>query len=153
RHEVLRSVIVVRDGDPVAVPGPHRRLPFAVVDLSGLAAPAERAAELLHAQTRRPFDLAAGPLGRVTLLRTGRDPHVLAAALHHAATDGWSSTLLAREVSLLYEAYLAGRRGPLAGLPAVQYGDYVRWQRELPADAAGELERLRGLTGGGLPLD
>ncbi|HYR06116.1 MAG TPA: condensation domain-containing protein, partial [Longimicrobium sp.] len=81
------------------------------------------------AEAARPFDLSAGPLFRATLLRLGEEDHVLLLSVHHIVTDGWSTGVLFRELSALYEAYLAGRESPLPEL-AVQYADYAVWQRE-----------------------
>jgi len=49
--------------------------------------------------------------------------------MHHIITDGWSTAILVREVSALYEAYIEGRESPLPELE-IQYADYTVWQRE-----------------------
>src|SRR5262249_10686248 len=76
-----------------------------------------------------PFDLTAGPLMRVRLLKLGAEDHVLLCTMHHIISDGWSMAVLTREVGLLYEAYSRGQQSPLGELE-VQYVDYAIWQRE-----------------------
>jgi amino acid adenylation domain-containing protein len=157
RHEVLGSVITTRAGGLVQLAGPAARAPVQLVDLSGLPDPTAQDAvrRLLRAAARRPFDLATGPLLRVLILRTAPARHLVAVAMHHIVTDGWSVGLLAREVSQLYQAYLAGRPGPLAGTPAVQYAEFARWQRatEDRAAVARCAARLADLPDTALPAD
>src|SRR5207237_9803454 len=92
RHEVLRARFVDAGGAPEQIVEPagpsfvsQLLAPLAVADLTGLAAP-EREAEAdrrTAAETARPFDLAAGPLLRATLLRLGPERHRLLLTLHH----------------------------------------------------------------------
>ncbi|HEY7768546.1 amino acid adenylation domain-containing protein, partial [Longimicrobium sp.] len=136
RHEVLRTVFAEVDGLPVQVIAPFRAFALPVEDLSALgeadreAAVARRAGE----EAARPFDLAAGPLFRATLLRLGDEDHVLLVSMHHIVSDGWSMGVLVRELSALYAAYRDGRESPLPEL-AVQYADYAVWQRQQLAGA------------------
>ncbi|HEY0018768.1 MAG TPA: amino acid adenylation domain-containing protein, partial [Longimicrobium sp.] len=129
RHEGLRSSFGVAAGEPVqavgAVEGP---LP-AVDDLRALPA-AERPAELARRVAEAswaPFDLRHGPLFRARLFRTGDEEAVLLLATHHVVSDGWSQTVLARELSALYGAFARGEASPLAE-PAFRYADYAAWQ-------------------------
>jgi amino acid adenylation domain-containing protein len=130
RHETLRTVFREHAGEPVQVirePGPAV-LP--TVDLANLPAEAREDAlrRLAAAEARRPFDLAEGPLFRRTLVALGGAEWALLFSLHHAVSDGWSTGVLVRELSALYDAFSRGEPSPLAPLP-VQYGDYAVWQR------------------------
>ncbi|HBL30620.1 MAG TPA: non-ribosomal peptide synthetase, partial [Acidobacteria bacterium] len=125
RHEALRTVFAVRDGEPVQVILPAAPVPLPVVDLAGLPGTAGR---LLRDEANRPFDLRTGPLLRAGLLRLAGEEHVLLLTLHHIASDGWSMGLLVHEVTALYAASAAGRPSPLPA-PPVQYGDFAVWQR------------------------
>ncbi|HEY3569188.1 MAG TPA: amino acid adenylation domain-containing protein, partial [Thermoanaerobaculia bacterium] len=98
---------------------------------------------------RRPFDLERGPLLRTTLVRLGDEEHLLLSSMHHIVSDGWSLTVLVREVGALYRAFALGEPSPLPELP-VQYADYAVWQRDrlrgeaLSAQVAYWRERLAG---------
>ncbi len=70
-------------------------------------------------------------------------------------TDGWSSDVYRRELSVLYAACRQGRRAPLPELP-ITYADFAAWQTErLPGPALkGDLGYWKAQLGGTLePLD
>ncbi len=161
RHEILRTSYGERDGQPLAVVAARPVGRLAVVDLAPLA-PARRtseAARLAAAEALRPFDLAAGPPLRASLLRLADEEHVLLATFHHIAADGWSIAVFVRELSALYGAalepgYQSGRQsaslaGVLPELP-LQYADHAARERRELAGAALERqiaywrERLEG---------
>jgi len=131
RHEVLRTRFISVDGTPAQVVAPPEPCAIKVVALDGLG-PAEREAEaerLTREEARRPFDLAAGPPLRATLLRLSADEHVALFTTHHIVSDAWSVGVLVSEVAALYEALSDGRPSPLPELQ-VQYADYAAWQRD-----------------------
>ncbi len=148
RHEILRTTFAVTDGQPEQVIGPVGAVhdgravyepPLPIVDLGGLPA-AEREGQALwltREESRRPFDLARGPLLRATLLRLAARDHILLLTMHHIIADGWSLGVLIRELTTVYAAFCHGRPSPLPELP-VQYADYALWQRERLQEAVVE---------------
>jgi len=131
RHEVLRTTIRVVDGEPQQVVGAAEALSLPVIDLREIAAAEIEAAvkKLVAGEVSRPFDLARGPLLRVSLLEMGPEEHIVVFVMHHIISDGWSMGVLVRELSALYKAYEEGAESGLAELP-IQYADYAVWQRE-----------------------
>jgi|GEM_PF-192527 len=155
RHEVLRSRFPAPHGEPVLAIDPPTAFPLPAVDLVRLR-PEDADAEsrrLVHAETLRPFDLAAGPLVRASLVRLGAEDSVLLLAMHHGVSDAWSADVLAAELSELYGAFSRGEPSPLPELP-VQYADFAAWQREwLSGDVlGGQLAWWRGRLAGAPPL-
>ncbi|MEU0032350.1 amino acid adenylation domain-containing protein, partial [Streptomyces sp. NPDC006335] len=129
RHEVLRTRLVAgTDGVAYQLIDPPRPLPLPVVDVSATADPEAAVRDLLGAEAATPFDLAAGPLVRACLIRSGGAGHVLVLSLHHVVFDEWSARVFRRELSALYTALRAGEPDPLPPLP-VQYADFAAWQR------------------------
>jgi glutamate-1-semialdehyde aminotransferase len=117
RHDALRSTFGP-EGD-VQFVHPARELEVPLADFRGVAA-GERPARVeawLRRTVRRPFDLAAGPLSRFDLAAVGDDEHLLVMSAHHAALDGWSFTVLIRELTELYAAAREGRAPRLAPPP------------------------------------
>ncbi|MEU4832126.1 amino acid adenylation domain-containing protein, partial [Streptosporangium sp. NPDC023615] len=141
RHESLRMRFpAAPDGRPevrvVPADDPASRVTIRVVGAgtrakadagAGTDTGTEREAEarrIVSADAARPFDLADGPLLRVTLVWIGPDDHVLLVAVHHVVADGWSAELLLDEL-------LTGRDGPDGRAePSIGYGDYALWQRD-----------------------
>lgn len=160
RHHVLTASFVEIDGEPRQVFDPAVSLQVPVIDLSGLSESARQAqlSALIEAETRRVFDLADGPLLRLALVRQDRECAHLLMTVHHIVSDGWSSTIMTRELIELLQAGIGGRPPELAPVP-VQYSDYVYWQQVALEDdvAAGMLAfwkaRLAGSPTLRLPLD
>src|SRR5918998_840636 len=75
RHEALRTTFTEADGLPVQVIAPFGGFALPVEDLSGLGEADRQAALRRRAgeEAARPFDLAAGPLFRASLLRLGAE--------------------------------------------------------------------------------
>ncbi|NMO14854.1 amino acid adenylation domain-containing protein [Pyxidicoccus fallax] len=131
RHESLRTVFGEDAQGPTQVILPPGPPDMGLVDLRGLPE-SEREAEahaLAEDEARRPFDLARGPLVRALLARLGEGHHLMVVSMHHIISDGWSSAVLIRELSALYEAFARGEEPRLPPLPA-QYADYAVWQRQ-----------------------
>jgi hypothetical protein len=152
RHEVLRTRLVSSGGVPEQVIDAPGRVELPVVDLSEVPA-GEREARLREAVAKVAgvaFDLAAQWPVRARLFRLGAQAHVLVVVFHHAACDGWSVDVLARDLAELYRAEVARGVAELAELP-VQYADFAVWQRkemageELARDLRYWREQLAGL--------
>ncbi|TDC43544.1 LLM class flavin-dependent oxidoreductase, partial [Micromonospora sp. KC207] len=116
RHAPLRTHYTDVDGEPRQVVRDRVPVELPVRDQAGEAEDdAVRAA--LAAESRRVFDLAAGPVFAFTLLRFSATRHVLVLAFHHLATDGGSYAVLTAEVSARYRARVAGVATELPPLP------------------------------------
>ncbi|CUS36977.1 putative Multi-domain non-ribosomal peptide synthetase [Candidatus Nitrospira nitrosa] len=132
RHEVLRTTVALSDGQPIQIVAPATALPLPVVTLDHHVDKSEREAAVLRlatAEAQRPFELAYGPMLRVTLLRLDVEEHVLLLTMHHIVSDAWSSHILVREMTELYVAQVQSRPAALPELP-VQYADFAIWQRQ-----------------------
>ncbi|MFD0021178.1 amino acid adenylation domain-containing protein [Streptomyces sp. NPDC058382] len=110
--------------------------------------------EVLAADLAEPFDLAGGPLLRLTVIRRGPELVDLVMTSHHVLSDGWSAPRILAE---LFALYTANVRGGAPGLPApVPFGDYLRWSADHEPDLGAWAAELDGLPegdylGGGEP--
>lgn len=151
RHEVLRTALPSRDGRPTPLVEPADCFRMERVDLEAIPKESRdaEALRLAEREAERPFDLARAPMLRATLVRLSGEQHALLLTLHHVASDGWSLTVLVREVVALYDAFAADKPSPLPKL-RLQYGDYAAWQRRWIAGPVFDglagywVEQLRG---------
>ncbi|HLL67790.1 MAG TPA: condensation domain-containing protein, partial [Micromonosporaceae bacterium] len=124
RHESLRTRFGSGDGVPFQVIEPPGELDLPVTDLTGAADPMGAAVGIAEQEAARPFDLAVGPLVRCFLMRLADAEHMLVIAMHHIVVDGWSVSVLVKELADLYA-------DPDVVLPdlALQPADVAAWQR------------------------
>jgi amino acid adenylation domain-containing protein len=141
RHEILRATLITIDGQPAQAIALALFMPLPVVELSSLPAAAREAEtrRLASAEARFRFDMAQGPLLRVSLLKLDDRTYVMLLNVHHIVCDGWSMGILVRELLAHYQAFSTGCGPSLPELP-VQYTDFVHWQRERLKGAALEAQ-------------
>jgi amino acid adenylation domain-containing protein len=99
------------------------------------------------------FDLSSGPLLRLHLIRTADDRWVFVFVMHHIISDGWSMSILVRELLQYYKQHLSGVLTPEQPL-RIQYKDYAAWQRaQLENGSLGESRTYwMAQLGGELPV-
>jgi len=126
RHEALRTTYRSVDGEPMQIVNPPAPVSFPLVDLAG--ADPDEVRRRVDEEVGRPFDLLRDPMLRALLIRESPTSHVLVLSMHHIATDGWSVSILFRELAALYNAF---RGGAVPALPNVRigYADFAMWQR------------------------
>ncbi len=160
RHESLRTTFAMLEGEIVQIIAPILSLSIPIIDLQNLSPTQQETAalQLITDAAQSPFDLAAGPLFKVTLLQLGETEHILLLNLHHIVADGWSMGVLIRELGTLYTAFVKNELSPLAALP-LQYADFAEWQHQylqaevLATQLAYWRQQLSGITAIDLPTD
>lgn len=156
RHEVVRTVIKQFDGRAYQeVLKPDWKMDY-LADAS--LANQEAFNRFVQATVEKPFDLSQDAMLRVVLVQLSDTEHRLIVVLHHIAGDGWSVSILVKELLEVYQATLENRLPVLPALP-VQYGDYAVWQRDylkgdvLAKQLAYWKKQLAGLEDFQLPTD
>jgi amino acid adenylation domain-containing protein len=131
RHEIFRTTFIEKEGRAIQLIHEEDKRQLPVIDLSsfGSTEREERLEQLLHEEFNRTFAVEKLPLIRWTLFRLAPQEHVLAQVEHHFLHDGWSFTVLVRELLQIYQAFSQGLPSPLPELP-VQFADFAIWQRE-----------------------
>src|SRR5579862_1049504 len=158
RHEILRTRYISRDGQALPVISNGYTLPIPLIDLTETDQRLEHAGHLAKEDSLRPFDLALEYPLRTTLLRLGREDHILLMVFHRIAFDGWSARVIQDELANLYRQFHLRESRSLPKLP-VQYSDFSHWQRqETSLQKLTDAQRywkhqLNGLSPLGLPTD
>jgi amino acid adenylation domain-containing protein/non-ribosomal peptide synthase protein (TIGR01720 family) len=146
RHAALRTAFVWEElVVPLQAALEGVELPWEELDWQGLPAREQggRLARFLEQDARRGFDLSRAPLIRVTFLTLSPAAHQMVFTYHHLVLDGWSTSLLQREVLTCYEAFRKGRN---PDLPVSRpYRELIAW---IQAQDLGRAEEFwRGLLG------
>jgi amino acid adenylation domain-containing protein len=128
RHESLRTVFVIIDGEPKQLIRDSINNVLEIITESDPVAVHKE----VNKEAATPFDLSEGPLFRVKLLRIAENEHILILNMHHIISDAWSSDVLTKDLLMLYQAYAAGHEPSLPELK-IQYKDYAAWQNALLA--------------------
>ncbi|GAP47123.1 condensation domain-containing protein [Streptomyces azureus] len=142
RHHALRGR-PVRRGDgryeveilaevPVTLP---------IADLRAHAGEAERVDHWCREQASTPFTLDQAPLFRFRLARLAEDHWVMVTVFHHAVCDGWSLSLIRRDLGELYNARRSGT-DPQLPVTVAQFTDFARSEHALPDERRTVLERF-----------
>src|SRR5215470_6683592 len=147
RHAALRLSLLWEDvAEPVQIIHRDVDLPLYYEDWRGVSPDDQqlRLQQFLIEDRKLGFDLTIAPLMRLTLFQLSDDCCHFILSQHHLLLDGWSNTLLLKEVLLHYNALRQGSTLTLP--PPPPYRNYIEWlvgQDRAQAEAFWR-EKLRG---------
>ncbi|MCW8060197.1 non-ribosomal peptide synthetase [Agrobacterium tumefaciens] len=152
RHEFLRSAFVGFDREtPLQVISGKVDIPIRRADLRHLSKEEGRKQfeDLRLADREIAFSLDKPPLMRLGLFQIRGGQFFFLWTVHHSILDGWSISVLWRELGLIYDCLRSGIEPRL--LPPPEYRNYLRWRAYQPAEKArafwcSELEGLHKKT-------
>jgi acyl carrier protein len=157
RHEVLRSVITEKEGQGYQHVLDQATWHIEIIDDNNLKNDSAALVRFAEVSIGKPFNLAKDHMLRAHLIVLGPQEYILVATMHHIASDGWSLSILVKELVELYSAYTQNRPPNVVPLE-LQYADYAIWQRQhLEGKLESRLEywkhKLEGVTPLQLPVD
>jgi amino acid adenylation domain-containing protein len=151
RHESLRTRYLVVNGEPVQEVMPATPVAIELLDAREPARGVqETPSEFRGRLATRAFDLGSSMMVRAGVAILAADRYELTLVRHHICSDQWSSGILRRELSTVYDDLVAGRELSLPDLP-LQFNDYAWWasdaaKSETTAAALAEaVETLKGM--------
>jgi len=149
RHAALRTFFIWEGlKEPVQVVQKHLDLTWDHLDWRGLSPEVnyEQLTDYLVREQTRGFDLSRAPLMRLALIRVTGDEYQFVWTFHHILLDGWSATLVSRDIISFYRAL---SRGDDLRLPNPHpYRGYIAWlqQQDLASAEKYWREALKGFT-------
>lgn len=149
RHAALRTFFIWEGLKvPVQVVQEHLDLTWDEPDWRGLSREAqeEQLMAYLVSEQTRGFDLSRAPLMRLALIRRDDDEYQFVWTYHHILLDGWSGTLISRDIISFYRALHRGDDLQLPNPPP--YRNYIAWlqQQDLAGAEKYWREALKGFT-------
>jgi amino acid adenylation domain-containing protein/non-ribosomal peptide synthase protein (TIGR01720 family) len=149
RHSILRTAFVWEGLErPLQVVHQRPQLPIEQHDWRGLTEAEQHArfGAFLSEDRERGFALGRAPLVRLTLIRLTDESYRFVCASHHLLLDGWSLSLVLRELCSHYAALSRGEALKLG--PARPYRDYIEWlgRQDLAAAERFWRKALAGFT-------
>jgi amino acid adenylation domain-containing protein len=149
RTPILRTAFYWKEADRLLQVVQRRvDVPIAHEDWRALdrAEQTVRLEAFLRQDRERGFELSTAPLLRLALLRTSDEAYRFTLSLHHLLLDGWSLSLVLKDVFTFYEALARGKHAHVPQAPP--YGDYIAWLERQDLGAAERYwrRRLAGFT-------
>lgn len=107
--------------------------PLIEVDLTGLAESEREEAynELLQNDRKQGMDISVQPF-RVLLCKLDKEYYAMAITAHHLLYDGWSQSLLLKELLLAYEMLSNGMT--ILNRPKTKFKTFLQWQKEIDSE-------------------
>jgi hypothetical protein len=105
-------------------------LPWQQHDWRGLSSveQQEQLEAFIQAERKQGFELSEAPLMRLALIQMDDDVYEFIWSHHHLLLDGWSLSLVLKEVFAFYEAFCQGQDLHLKR--SRPYRDYIAWLQE-----------------------
>ena len=151
RHESLRTRYIVVSGEPTQEVMPAVPVAIEIFDAREAASGVSQAASDFRSHlAARAFDLTSQVMVRAGVAILGPEKYELTLTRHHICSDQWSSGIFRRELSLVYDDFVAGREPSLPDL-RLQFNDYALWERDAArrestdAALAQAVESLKGM--------
>ncbi|OJY15882.1 MAG: hypothetical protein BGO98_24790 [Myxococcales bacterium 68-20] len=122
RHEALRGTFS-GDGRTLCIAA-SLEMPILEIDATPPKDGEHLYQEAWRQEASTPFDLGRGPLVRATIVKVAHDEHRIILGAHHIVCDGWSFSVLLRDLAAIYSAK---KQGVSPDLPAAHaFSAYAR---------------------------
>jgi amino acid adenylation domain-containing protein len=129
RHESLRTNFKSKDGKPYAIIQDKIASALKIIKLQHNSNSDQEINRIIKTEISRVFNLEKDLLFKFTLIEISKNKHIFIVIMHHLISDGWSTEILSKELSHLYQVYCQDQEPQLPPLK-LQYKDFAIWQRE-----------------------
>lgn len=129
RHESLHMAIIEENGQPVGMINNDAKVKLDYADLSKKEDVLPAAEQFERELAKKPFTLSKAPLIRAGLARVAANEYRLTLAVHHIVFDGWSFSILMKELADCYKKFTVSLDAELSVITK-DYSDFALWQKE-----------------------
>jgi len=131
RHESLRTFFISEDGNPYQSIQDSYKLEIPLIDLSNLPLTErdEESKVIIEEESKTPIPISKVPLFRIKIIKYDENDHIFLMTIHHIISDDWSTKVIIKELTALYQSYQQRTKLIIPPLK-IQYADYSIWQRE-----------------------
>ena len=158
RHEVLRTVFPDIEGVAFQYILPMDGWALNSIEGSLYKNDPKALISIIRKFINDPFDLSKDYPLRANLIALDKSSNILVVVTHHIASDGWSESVIVKEILHLYNSF---EEEGLLQLPplGIQYPDFAIWQRNILQGEYIEKKinywnsKLEGVAGLQLPTD
>jgi 3-oxoacyl-(acyl-carrier-protein) synthase/NRPS condensation-like uncharacterized protein/NADP-dependent 3-hydroxy acid dehydrogenase YdfG/acyl carrier protein len=135
RHEILRTTFSSVKGDPRQFVHAHNNFPFEIqhYDFTSIRDSHAAAMQAIEQHVNVSFDLENGPLFKASLFRVSEDRFIFLFNMHHIISDGWSVSVIVKDILMIYDALLRNDVSPIQ-MPRIQYKDFAHWHNQVLVD-------------------
>ncbi len=127
QHEALRTVFIQEQGIPYQIIKDGIEINIHIENKE--EASIQEIEELIRTEETIKFDLSTGPLIRARVLKLNDRESLILLTIHHIIFDGWSYSILFKDLSNFYNEYISGSLQSLRPLP-LRFVDYIAWEKE-----------------------
>lgn len=135
RHEILRTYFVDINDEPKQVI--EDSLQFKIEEIDLCLSKDQNLEQQIINISQKVFNLSELPLFRIVLLKVSENSYIFVLVMHHIIGDGWSTSILVKEIAHLYNIKREERSDSLPELK-YQYADFAEWQHRFKQ--AGKLD-------------
>lgn len=127
RHESLRTLFVMKGGEPVQKILPYEEIKLRMIDTQ--SKDESEFNRIINEESNHHFQLSEEPSFRTALLKIEEQEYIFLMNMSHIISDGWSMEVIVRDLVTTYNALVQGQTPNLAPLP-IQYKDFACWQHK-----------------------
>jgi non-ribosomal peptide synthase protein (TIGR01720 family) len=127
QHSILRTAFAWEAGKPLQIVREHVALPLEYEDwsASGSDEIVARMEAFLRTDRARGFELSKAPLMRLSLIKLSAQEYWFVWSSHHLLVDGWSTSLILRDLFAGYQALSRGEQPKLERVGT--FCDFIKW--------------------------
>lgn len=137
RHPILRtSVHWEKIKIPVQIVKPNGFINWSILDWNHLNKDVQekQLIQLKEGTKKTGLDFQKNPLSNISLIKTKNDSHIFVWSCHHLLLDGWSSSIILKDVFNFYDSLTTNKNSNFENIPS--YKSYLNFLNQINIDEA-----------------